>query len=101
MSARIPRRTGEGAPPACSPKDAGAAVLRTSSAAQGRRRVVVLGSTGSIGTSTLDVVEHLEDRLAVFGLSAHSRVDQLYDQVLQHRPRWVTVTDPQAARRFA
>lgn len=63
--------------------------------------MVVLGSTGSIGTSTLDVVDQLSDRLEIIGLTAHSRWEQLYDQVLQCRPRWVAVTDPQAARRFA
>src|SRR5262245_64309584 len=41
------------------------------------RRVVVLGSTGSIGTSTLDVIAHLPDRLQTAGLSAHSRWQEL------------------------
>ncbi len=60
------------------------------------RRLVVLGSTGSIGTNTLDVVSHLSDRLQVLGLSAHSRWDTLVAQAHRHRPRWVTVTDPTA-----
>jgi 1-deoxy-D-xylulose-5-phosphate reductoisomerase len=65
-----------------------------------RRRVVILGSTGSIGTSCLKVVDYLPDRLAVAGLSAHSRWQDLVQQAERYKPRWVTVTDPQAARAF-
>jgi 1-deoxy-D-xylulose-5-phosphate reductoisomerase len=64
------------------------------------RRVVVLGSTGSIGASTLDVVDHLPDRLRVVGLSGHSNHELLIEQVARHRPRWVAVTDPSSARQF-
>jgi 1-deoxy-D-xylulose-5-phosphate reductoisomerase len=62
-----------------------------------RRRVVVLGSTGSIGTNCLDVISHLPDRLAAVGLSAHSSWESLFEQAAAHRPRWVTVTDASAA----
>jgi 1-deoxy-D-xylulose-5-phosphate reductoisomerase len=58
------------------------------------RRVVVLGSTGSIGTSTLDVIGHLPDRLSTLGLSGHGNIDLLLEQTTRHKPRWVTVTDP-------
>ena len=64
------------------------------------RRLVVLGSTGSIGTNCLDVVAHLPDRLRVLGLSAHSSWDALVEQARRHRPRWVTVTDPAAGPRL-
>jgi 1-deoxy-D-xylulose-5-phosphate reductoisomerase len=64
------------------------------------RNVVVLGSTGSIGTSTLDVVEHLPERLRVVGLSAHSNTDLLVEQAARHRPRWIAVTDPDSRRRI-
>jgi 1-deoxy-D-xylulose-5-phosphate reductoisomerase len=57
----------------------------------------VLGSTGSIGRSCLEVVAHLPDRLMIIGLSAHSSWQSLFDQALRLGPRWVTVTDPQAA----
>ena len=66
-----------------------------------RRRIVVLGSTGSIGTSCLKVVDHLPDRLEVYGLSAHSRWRDLLEQTHTYRPRYVTVTDPHAAGLFA
>jgi 1-deoxy-D-xylulose-5-phosphate reductoisomerase len=58
------------------------------------RRLVVLGSTGSIGTNCLDVVAHLPDRLAILGLTAHSSWDQLAEQARRHRPRWVALTGP-------
>jgi 1-deoxy-D-xylulose-5-phosphate reductoisomerase len=63
-----------------------------------RRRVVVLGSTGSIGTNCLDVITTLQDRLEAVGLSAHGKWETLFEQADRHRPRWVTVTDPDAAR---
>ena len=61
------------------------------------KRLVVLGSTGSIGTSCLDVVDHLKGRFEVVGLSAHSRWDKLVEQAHLFRPRWVAVTCPEAA----
>jgi 1-deoxy-D-xylulose-5-phosphate reductoisomerase len=63
------------------------------------RRVVVLGSTGSIGTNALDVVAALPDRLAVLGLSAHANWDLLRQQAHRFRPRFVTLTDPTSAGR--
>jgi len=62
-----------------------------------RRRVVVLGSTGSIGTNCLDVISHLPDRLVAVGLSAHSSWETLFNQAAIHHPRWVTVTNSAAA----
>jgi 1-deoxy-D-xylulose-5-phosphate reductoisomerase len=59
-------------------------------------RLVVLGSTGSIGTSTLDVAAHLPHRLQVVGLSAHSRMEQLIEQAHRFHPRFVCLTDPDA-----
>ena len=57
------------------------------------RRVAVLGSTGSIGTSTLDVIAALPDRLEVAGLVAHSRWEQLAGQCRRFRPRVAVLTD--------
>jgi 1-deoxy-D-xylulose-5-phosphate reductoisomerase len=59
---------------------------------------VVLGSTGSIGTSCLDVIDHLDDRLEARGLSAHVSWEKLFEQARRWRPRWVAITDPAAAR---
>jgi 1-deoxy-D-xylulose-5-phosphate reductoisomerase len=60
---------------------------------------VVLGSTGSIGVSCLDVIAHLPDHLTAAGLSAHTRWEEVFSQAARYRPRWVAVTDPEAARR--
>jgi 1-deoxy-D-xylulose-5-phosphate reductoisomerase len=62
------------------------------------RRVVVLGSTGSIGTNCLDVIHHLKDRLQAVGLSAHSSWETLFEQAARFRPRWVALTDTDLAR---
>jgi 1-deoxy-D-xylulose-5-phosphate reductoisomerase len=64
------------------------------------QRVCVLGSTGSIGVNTLDVIARHPDRLSVYALSAHSRIDELAAQALQHAPRVVIVPDAHARQRF-
>jgi 1-deoxy-D-xylulose-5-phosphate reductoisomerase len=60
------------------------------------RRVALLGSTGSIGTSTLDVARHLPDRISIVGLTAHSKWQQLADQCHAFRPRFAVLCDPGA-----
>jgi 1-deoxy-D-xylulose-5-phosphate reductoisomerase len=57
------------------------------------RRVALLGSTGSIGTSTLDVVRHLPHRLEIVSLAAHSRWQQLAEQCREFRPRYAVLCD--------
>ena len=57
------------------------------------QQVCVLGSTGSIGTSTLDVIARHPERYRVFALSAMSRVDELATQCLQHQPRFAVLPD--------
>ena len=63
-----------------------------------RQRLVILGSTGSIGTSTLDVVARHPQRFEVVGLSAQQRIDELVAQCLRWQPRWATVPDEARAR---
>jgi 1-deoxy-D-xylulose-5-phosphate reductoisomerase len=63
-----------------------------------RQRLVILGSTGSIGTSTLDVASRHPERFEVVGLSAQQRVDELVAQCLRWQPRWATVPDEARAR---
>ncbi|MSQ94638.1 MAG: 1-deoxy-D-xylulose-5-phosphate reductoisomerase [Gemmataceae bacterium] len=62
-----------------------------------RRRVVILGSTGSIGTSCLKVIDCLPERLQAYGLSAHSRWQEVLEQAHRHQSRYVAITDPRAA----
>ncbi len=61
--------------------------------------ITVLGATGSIGTSTLDVVARHPDRYRVFALTAHQRVDALAALCRRFRPEFAVVSDaPRAAR---
>lgn len=60
-------------------------------------RVTVLGATGSIGLSTLDVLARHAERYEVFALTAFSRVDELADLCQRHRPRLAVVADARAA----
>ncbi|MFO0905479.1 MAG: 1-deoxy-D-xylulose-5-phosphate reductoisomerase [Pirellulales bacterium] len=61
------------------------------------RNLALLGSTGSIGRSTLDVVAAAPERFKVAGLTAHRRIDELVEQARRWQPDWIVVTDPQAA----
>ena len=60
--------------------------------------VVVLGSTGSIGESTLDVLARHPERFRLVGLGAHQNVEKLAAQILSHRPAYAALADPAAAR---
>ena len=56
-------------------------------------RVAILGSTGSIGRSTLEVIDRHRDRFEVVALAAHRSVDALAGQVARFRPRLAVVAD--------
>lgn len=64
------------------------------------QRLCILGSTGSIGCSTLDVVSRHVDTIQVYALSAHSRMEQLAQQALSSGARVVAVPDEAARQRF-
>src|SRR3989440_8946638 len=64
------------------------------------RRVLVLGSTGSIGTQALEIVERSPE-LQVVGLSAERSWERLVDQARAHGVRRVALADPDAAARAA
>lgn len=66
-----------------------------------RQKLTILGATGSIGTSTLDVVSRHSDRYEVFALSGHSRPDALFDLCLRHRPRHAVIGSEAQARELA
>ncbi|MDH5649605.1 MAG: 1-deoxy-D-xylulose-5-phosphate reductoisomerase [Gammaproteobacteria bacterium] len=63
----------------------------------GQQAVTILGSTGSIGVSTLDVIARHPERYVVWAITAHSQVDRLYQQCIIHKPRYAVMVDPQAA----
>ncbi|MCR9200232.1 MAG: 1-deoxy-D-xylulose-5-phosphate reductoisomerase [Planctomycetaceae bacterium] len=59
--------------------------------------IVVLGSTGSIGTSSLDVIRSHPDRMRLVGAMAHRSADALCQQALEFCPDWVMLADEQTA----
>lgn len=61
-------------------------------------RVCILGSTGSIGTSTLDVIARHPDRYEVLALAGGRRIDELLAQCIQWRPRWAIMSRAEDAR---
>jgi 1-deoxy-D-xylulose-5-phosphate reductoisomerase len=63
-----------------------------------KQRITVLGSTGSIGTSTLDVVARHPDRFEVFALSAATQVELMLAQCAQFRPRYAVMASAPHAR---
>lgn len=63
-------------------------------------RITILGSTGSIGRSALDVVTRYPDRFEVVALAARSNVDSLARQITTYHPRYVAVAEPSAAARL-
>ena len=64
------------------------------------KRLTVCGSTGSIGTSTLDVVARHRGRYDIFALTANSNVDLLAEQCRRWRPRFAVMADESAAMRL-
>jgi 1-deoxy-D-xylulose-5-phosphate reductoisomerase len=59
--------------------------------------VAVLGSTGSIGRSALEVIQASDGRLRAVALVARSNTELLKQQAASARPRWIVVTDPEAS----
>jgi 1-deoxy-D-xylulose-5-phosphate reductoisomerase len=66
-----------------------------------KKRLTLLGSTGSIGDSTLDVVARHPERFSVFALTAHRNGDKLVEQCLRFRPELAVVGDAEAAARVS
>nr|WP_315226859.1 1-deoxy-D-xylulose-5-phosphate reductoisomerase [uncultured Albidiferax sp.] len=66
-----------------------------------RQVLTILGSTGSVGTSTLDVVSRHPDRFEVFALTAATQVDLMLQQCAQFKPRFAVMASPQHAELLA
>ncbi len=64
------------------------------------QNLTVLGSTGSIGTSTLDVVARHPDKFRIVALTANLQVDLLFRQCVQFRPQYAVLLDEDAATRL-
>ncbi len=61
------------------------------------KNVVLLGSTGSIGTSTIKVADDLPDQIRLLGLAAGNNIELLLEQTRKHRPAAISITDPAKA----
>src|SRR3990172_6750464 len=57
------------------------------------KNLAILGSTGSIGKNTLEIIEHFPQEFRVIGLSAHSNIELLEAQIHKHKPKFATLTD--------
>ena len=66
-----------------------------------KQRVTVLGSTGSVGVNTLDVIAAHPDRFEVFALSAATQVDLLLAQCVRFKPHYAVMASPAYARLLA
>jgi 1-deoxy-D-xylulose-5-phosphate reductoisomerase len=63
-----------------------------------RQRVCILGATGSVGGSTLDVIARHPDRYEVVALTAYGRIDELFAQCVQWQPRYAALPDAAQAQ---
>lgn len=66
----------------------------------GPKNIAILGSTGSIGRSTLDVVRACCDRLRVVGITGHANLELLSRQAQEFQPAVTVISDPQKAATF-
>lgn len=64
------------------------------------KKITILGSTGSIGTQTLDVVRKNKDKFEVVAISANSSVDLLLEQILEFNPKYVAVYNEESANKL-
>jgi 1-deoxy-D-xylulose-5-phosphate reductoisomerase len=65
-----------------------------------RQRVCILGATGSVGMATLDVIARHPERFEVVGLTAQSRLEELFELCLRFRPHHVVVATAEGANRL-
>jgi 1-deoxy-D-xylulose-5-phosphate reductoisomerase len=69
--------------------------------AESVKNITVLGATGSIGVSTLDVLARHPERYSVVALTANRQVERLLEQCLAHKPRYAVMVDDGSAERLA
>ncbi|MGE5352340.1 MAG: 1-deoxy-D-xylulose-5-phosphate reductoisomerase, partial [Acidobacteriota bacterium] len=65
------------------------------------KKILILGSTGSIGVNTLNVVRAYPDRFKVEGLTVNTNIDLLEQQIKEFHPSVVVVRDPKAAKELS
>lgn len=65
------------------------------------RKITILGSTGSIGDSTLDVIARHPDRFEAFALTANNNVEKMLAQCQRFQPRFAVLLNPESAAQLA
>ena len=65
------------------------------------RQVAILGSTGSIGVNTLDVIRTHPDRFTVVALTAAKQIERLAEQCIEFKPHIAVVADAEGAGRLS
>ncbi len=65
------------------------------------KKIILLGSTGSIGTQTLDVIRQYSDKLSVLGLCCDKNIDLLYEQIKEFKPQYIAVKYEQKAQQLS
>lgn len=66
-----------------------------------KQKIVILGATGSIGASTLSVIEHNPNRYEAFALAGGSNVDAMFEKILRFTPRFAALSDEKCAQILA
>ncbi len=61
-----------------------------------KKKLVILGSTGSIGVSALDVVAEHRDEIDLVGISGHTKANLVLKQAAEFHPKYIQMTDPEA-----
>ena len=64
------------------------------------RNLAILGASGSIGRSTLDVVAASQGRFRIYGLSAHRQLEEIVEETRSFVPQIIVATDSDAAASF-
>ena len=64
------------------------------------KKILLLGSTGSIGVSTLDVLKKFQDKFEVFALTVNSNIDLLENQIEEFKPKFVVIREKEKAEEF-
>lgn len=64
------------------------------------KQLTILGATGSIGSSTLDLVSRHVDKYRVFALTAHTSVEKMAQLCAIHKPRYAVMSDPESAQQL-
>ena len=64
------------------------------------KRIVILGSTGSVGTQALDIIKQHPEKFKVVGLSANHNIEKLQEQIAEFKPEAVCIADPTKAAAF-